>query len=157
MKQPFAGAEPHQIARTLGISDRSPPDPIDIHVGAMIRARRKLLGISQTRLGEKLTVTFQQLQKYEKGTNRVSASMLARIAIALDVPISYFFEGSPAPEDMQAMVSAEASAEAEAAELRAMLFANSSDGRKIALAWDDLPEASKQAIRALCEGDSHGK
>jgi len=68
------------------------PNPIDVHVGARIRLRRTLLGISQSTLAETLGLTFQQVQKYEKGTNRVSASRLVDIARALDVSISYFFE-----------------------------------------------------------------
>ncbi len=69
------------------------PDPIDVEVGAKIKARRRLLGISQDTLAAKLGVTFQQVQKYEKGTNRVSASRLAVIAKTFGVPPSYFFPG----------------------------------------------------------------
>jgi transcriptional regulator with XRE-family HTH domain len=64
------------------------PDPIDVEVGARIRARRKSRGISQTTLGEAVDLSFQQMQKYERGTNRVSASMLVRIARALDTSAS---------------------------------------------------------------------
>lgn len=69
------------------------PDPIDIYVGARVRARRQACGISQEALGERLDVSFQQIQKYERGTNRISASRLARMAMVLDTPISGFFEG----------------------------------------------------------------
>jgi transcriptional regulator with XRE-family HTH domain len=69
------------------------PHPIDVHVGLRIRARRKMLGLSQTQLGNELGVTFQQTQKYERGTNRIGSSRLAMTAAALDVAISYFFEG----------------------------------------------------------------
>jgi transcriptional regulator with XRE-family HTH domain len=62
------------------------PDPIDVEVGARIRARRKSLAMSQSRLAEALGLTFQQIQKYERGTNRVSASVLVRIARTLDIP-----------------------------------------------------------------------
>ena len=68
------------------------PDPIDIYVGSRIRLRRNFLGISQEKLGEQLGITFQQVQKYEKGTNRVGASRLQAIAGTLDVPVSFFFE-----------------------------------------------------------------
>ncbi len=72
-------------------------DPIDIHVGSRVRLRRNLLGISQTDLGKALGVAFQQVQNYEKGTNRISASRLFNLGRALDVPISFFFEDlSPA-------------------------------------------------------------
>jgi transcriptional regulator with XRE-family HTH domain len=64
------------------------PDPIDIEVGARIRARRKSLGLSQTALATALDLTFQQIQKYERGTNRVSASMLVHIAKRLDAPVA---------------------------------------------------------------------
>ncbi|MFX4220041.1 MAG: helix-turn-helix domain-containing protein [Thalassobaculum sp.] len=78
------------------------PNPIDIHVGARVRLRRTLLGMSQERLGEALGLTFQQVQKYERGANRVGASRLFELAKALGVPVSYFFDdmpegGSPEP------------------------------------------------------------
>ncbi|EJF91255.1 helix-turn-helix domain-containing protein [Bartonella tamiae] len=68
------------------------PDPTDIYVGSRIRLRRNMLGLSQEKLGEKLGITFQQIQKYEKGTNRVGASRLQAISEIMDVPVSYFFE-----------------------------------------------------------------
>jgi len=69
-------------------------NPIDKHLGARIRMRRQQLGISQVTLGEALGVTFQQVQKYEKGTNRVGGSGLARVAQALQVEVQFFFEGA---------------------------------------------------------------
>lgn len=69
------------------------PNPIDVHVGKRIKMRRVMLNISQTDLGEKSAITFQQVQKYEKGTNRVSASRLAEFSQVLDIPVSFFFEG----------------------------------------------------------------
>lgn len=74
------------------------PNQIDINVGARIRLRRQLLGFSQTRLAESLGVTFQQVQKYEKGINRVGASRLQAIATVFDVPVSFFFEDSDVPD-----------------------------------------------------------
>src|SRR6201988_1812156 len=71
------------------------PSPIDIHVGARIRLRRTLLGMSQERLGEALGLTFQQVQKYERGVNRVGASRLFDLSRVLDVPISFFFDDMP--------------------------------------------------------------
>lgn len=68
-----------------------PRDPVDTHVGKRVRLRREELGLSQTALGERLDVTYQQVQKYEKGANRISASRLALIAEVLRVPVSYFF------------------------------------------------------------------
>lgn len=67
------------------------PRPVDIEVGRRIRTRRQALGMSQEKLGEALGITFQQIQKYEKGANRVGASRLAQIADALDVPPAFFF------------------------------------------------------------------
>lgn len=74
---------------------RKAPDAIDRHVGARIRLRRNMLGVSQEKLAEGLGLTFQQVQKYEKGTNRISASKLWLIARFLQVDLSYFFEGLP--------------------------------------------------------------
>src|SRR5690606_9601355 len=68
---------------------------IDIHVGSRIRLRRNMLGLSQEKLGESLGITFQQIQKYEKGTNRVGASRLQAISTILSVPVSFFFDGAP--------------------------------------------------------------
>ncbi len=83
--------------RTKKQPSRKGPHPIDVHVGSRLRLRRNLLGISQTDLGKALGVTFQQVQKYEKGTNRISASRLFNLSRVLDVPISFFFEDlSPA-------------------------------------------------------------
>ena len=67
-------------------------NPIDVHVGARLRARRTLLGMSQTALGDAIGISFQQLQKYEKGGNRISASRLYDVSKLLDIDISYFFD-----------------------------------------------------------------
>lgn len=69
------------------------PNPIDIHVGKRLRMRRLMLDMSQETLAEALGLTFQQVQKYEKGSNRVGASRLQRISEVLQVPVSFFFEG----------------------------------------------------------------
>lgn len=68
------------------------PNPIDVHVGARVKMRRSLLGMSQEKLGELIGLTFQQVQKYERGMNRISASRLFDIGKVLEVPISFFFE-----------------------------------------------------------------
>ncbi|WP_187969532.1 helix-turn-helix domain-containing protein [Aquibium microcysteis] len=75
--------------------NKKKPNPIDIHVGSRVRLRRNMLGMSQEKLGESLGITFQQIQKYEKGTNRVGASRLQAIATILGVPVSFFFEDAP--------------------------------------------------------------
>ncbi len=78
-----------------GPEKESRPSPIDVHVGSRIRLRRTLLGMSQERLGEALGLTFQQVQKYERGVNRVGASRLFDLSRVLDVPISFFFDDMP--------------------------------------------------------------
>jgi transcriptional regulator with XRE-family HTH domain len=81
------------------------PNQIDIDVGNKIRLRRRLTGMSQTALGTALGITFQQVQKYEKGTNRVGASRLSDMARILGVPVSYFFEDGQAPGSLNFLLS----------------------------------------------------
>src|ERR1700728_3825063 len=81
--------------QAMGADREGRPSPIDVHVGARIRLRRTLLGMSQERLGEALGLTFQQVQKYERGVNRVGASRLFDLSRVLDVPISFFFDDMP--------------------------------------------------------------
>ncbi len=71
------------------------PNPIDKHVGSRVRMRRMMLSMSQEKLGDALGLTFQQVQKYEKGANRIGASRLQQISHILEVPVSFFFEGAP--------------------------------------------------------------
>ena len=73
----------------------SNPNPVDIHVGGRIRLRRTLLGMSQEKLGKAIGLTFQQVQKYERGTNRVGSSRLFQLAKVLNVPVSFFFDDMP--------------------------------------------------------------
>ncbi len=89
--------KPAKVAKKVGRSPRGrladgSANPIDVHVGARIRLRRTLLGMSQERLGECLGLTFQQVQKYERGANRVGASRLFDLSRVLDVRVGYFFE-----------------------------------------------------------------
>ncbi len=72
---------------------RDGPDPVDIHVGARVRERRLSLGFSQTNLGDQVGLTFQQIQKYERGANRISASKLWALSHFFEVPVEWFFEG----------------------------------------------------------------
>jgi len=113
---------------------------IDALVGGRIRARRTALGHSQTELGDAVGVKFQQIQKYESGANRVSASRLWAIAAALDVPVTYFFEGLEAPEEAQGRQVRDK-----------MEFL--SDGRSIELARNfmRLPEMQKRAVLDIVE------
>ena len=77
------------------MANKKQPNPIDIHVGSRVRLRRMMLSMSQEKLGEHLGITFQQIQKYEKGTNRIGASRLQHIARVLSMPVSFFFEDAP--------------------------------------------------------------
>ena len=74
------------------------PHPIDVHVGNRVRLQRTLRGLSQEKLGEAVGLTFQQIQKYERGSNRIGASRLHEFSQILDVPVSFFFEGMNGPE-----------------------------------------------------------
>ncbi len=82
------------------------PNPIDVHVGSRVRLRRTLLGMSQEKLGEAVNLTFQQIQKYERGANRIGASRIFELSRVLDVPVSFFFDDMPddikTPEGMKA-------------------------------------------------------
>jgi len=77
---------------------RKAPNPVDRYVGSRVRMRRMMLGLSQEKLGEALGLTFQQVQKYEKGVNRIGASRLQHLANVLQVPVAFFFE-TAAPSD----------------------------------------------------------
>jgi transcriptional regulator with XRE-family HTH domain len=88
-------AKSYSSPRAIHAGKKS-PNPVDQHVGARMRARRLVLDMSQTKLGQALGLTFQQIQKYEKGANRVGASRLQQIAHTLQVPVSFFFDGAPA-------------------------------------------------------------
>jgi transcriptional regulator with XRE-family HTH domain len=77
------------------VATKKEPNPIDKHVGGRVRMRRLMLSMSQEKLGDALGLTFQQVQKYEKGTNRISASRLQQMSNILQVPVPFFFEGAP--------------------------------------------------------------
>lgn len=74
---------------------KSKPEPVDVHVGSRVRLRRTLLGMSQDKLGKALSLTFQQIQKYERGANRIGSSRLYKLSQILDVPVSFFFDDMP--------------------------------------------------------------
>src|SRR5262249_9382500 len=82
----------HQQTRRAGREKGDNPSPIDIHVGSRVRLRRNMLGLSQEKLGEAIGLTFQQVQKYERGANRIGASRLHDLSQVLDVPVSFFFD-----------------------------------------------------------------
>jgi len=81
-----------QSVRRLGRSKSEKPNPIDVQVGSRVRLRRNMLGLSQEKLGEAIGLTFQQVQKYERGANRIGASRLHELSRVLDVPVSFFFD-----------------------------------------------------------------
>ena len=87
---------------------RTSVEPVDVYVGMRVRARRQQLGMSQTTLANGLGVTFQQVQKYEKGANRIGASRLARIAELLQVQVPYFYEGAPGAKGKASQVAEDA-------------------------------------------------
>ncbi|MBX3530612.1 MAG: helix-turn-helix transcriptional regulator [Rhizobiaceae bacterium] len=105
------------------------PNPIDVHVGSRIRLRRNMIGMSQEKLGELLGITFQQIQKYEKGSNRVGASRLQAISSILSVPVAFFFEDAPGQEPAQAGFGEEASAN------YVVDFLNSAEGLQLSRAF----------------------
>lgn len=84
------------------VVNKKKSNPIDVYVGSRIRLRRMMLGMSQEKLGESLGITFQQIQKYEKGTNRVGASRLQNISAVLNVPVFFFFQGAPGESEEKA-------------------------------------------------------
>ncbi|WP_035441943.1 helix-turn-helix domain-containing protein [Asticcacaulis sp. YBE204] len=125
------------------------PNAVDIHVGACVRARRKALGFSQEYLAEQIGLTFQQIQKYEKGTNRISASKLFDIATALKVPIVYFFEGCGQSQGVYADFSP--------SETSIQKFLKSPEGLTLAKFFPEIRSASQRRrlvalVRTLADG-----
>ncbi len=124
------------------------PDPIDLHVGKRLRMRRLMLDMSQTDVATALGMTFQQIQKYEKGTNRISASRLQYLSRFLQVPVPFFFEGLAGPK------TATAGASAVAAESPAYVseFLATSDGLALSKAFMCIPSPKlRHAIVLLVE------
>ena len=133
-------------------NDVSPksPNPVDLHVGGRVRMRRKMLGVSQERLAEALGLTFQQVQKYERGANRISASKLYEIARFLSAPIAYFFEGLGDPA-----VSGSVGAD-DASEQHVHGFLMTSEGLELAAAFPRITRARLRRrildlVRALAD------
>lgn len=124
------------------------PDPIDLHVGARLRYRRMLLGMSQEALAARLGLTFQQIQKYEKGQNRIGASRLYRIAQTLDAPIGFFFEDLP--EQPGALISGAANP---------LEFVATPEGLQLNLAFSRVRDTATrrkivELVEALAGGDT---
>ena len=115
---------------------KNEPNPTDKHVGARVRMRRMMLGMSQEKLGAELGLTFQQVQKYEKGANRISASRLQQIAHILQVPVSFFFDGAPSLPGQQTDGLAEATSPAYVAD-----FLSTSDGLALTKSFMQIQDA----------------
>src|SRR5579875_3099490 len=127
------------------------PNPVDIHVGKRIRDRRKEVHVTQEKLAEHLGLTFQQVQKYEKGANRVSASKLYEIARALNASIEYFFRGFNDPADVMPGV-------AEAGDPFVHDFITTTEGQNLTNAFPKIrsPEVRRQVldlVKTLAEAD----
>ncbi len=101
-------SRPVEIADEVLAEDKGTrrPNPVDVHVGSRVRLRRMLLGMSQEKLGERLGLTFQQVQKYEKGINRIGASRLFDLAQVLGVPVQFFYEEAPMAADASPLQAA---------------------------------------------------
>jgi transcriptional regulator with XRE-family HTH domain len=112
------------------------PNPTDKHVGARVRMRRMMLSMSQEKLGDALGLTFQQVQKYEKGANRIGASRLQQIAHILQVPVSFFFDGAPSVPGQSTEGMAEAPSPAYVAD-----FLATSDGLALTKAFMRIKDA----------------
>jgi transcriptional regulator with XRE-family HTH domain len=118
------------------ITAKKAPNPTDKHVGARVRMRRMMLGMSQEKLGDALGLTFQQVQKYEKGANRIGASRLQQISNILQVPVSFFFEGAPNAPGHQQSAFAEAPSPAYVSD-----FLATSDGLALTKAFMGIKDA----------------
>lgn len=116
--------------------EKKVPNPVDVHVGSRVRLRRMLVGMSQEKLGDMLGLTFQQVQKYEKGANRIGASRLYQISQILGVPVQFFFEDVPGGEvtDAEGM--------AEDGSPYVMDFVSSSEGLQLNRAFSKIEDAS---------------
>jgi transcriptional regulator with XRE-family HTH domain len=120
------------------------PHLVDIHVGARVRMRRKAMGLSQTQLAESVGITFQQLQKYERGANRVSASKLYGMAVTLQTSVSWFFDGMPTLDP-----TGDAVADQHARSVQR--FMSSEEGVELATLIPRLPAHQRRQVLALAK------
>lgn len=129
------------------------PNAVDLHVGARVRMRRKMLGSGQEALADALGLTFQQVQKYERGANRISASKLYEIAKALQVPVSFFFDGLADP------VAAEGDEVGQAAGRVVTNFLNTPEGLELAAMFPQIGRGRVRRqildlVRAMAEEEA---
>ena len=153
------------MSRTPGFVDGGDGDdkgsrranPIDVHVGSRVRFRRMLLGMSQEKLGEKLGLTFQQVQKYEKGINRIGASRLFDLAKVLGVAVQFFYEEAPAGIEPHPLTESLAGKPAESAIVE---FLRSRDGLELNKAFVRISDAKARRaivdlVRSLANDDTN--
>jgi transcriptional regulator with XRE-family HTH domain len=135
------------------LSTDAAPHYVDLHVGGRLRLRRKTLGLSQTAVAEAVGLTFQQLQKYERGSNRISASRLHELATVLKMPVSWFFEGLPAPETAKAVADPRVDERSRLANA----FLLSTEGLELARLFPTVPKSARgrllSLIRMMVESD----
>lgn len=134
-------------------SDKT-PNPVDLHVGARVRMRRKFLGLSQEGLADAIALTFQQVQKYERGSNRISASKLYEISKTLKAPVAYFFEGFGGAEALEGFSESES-------EQFVHGFLMTTEGIELAEAFPRIKSAKHRRkildlVRALAEEEDNG-
>lgn len=137
---------------SIDVDASKSPNPVDLHVGARVRMRRKFLGLSQEGLAETLDLTFQQVQKYERGSNRISASKLYEISKTLKAPIAYFFEGYGDGETVEGFTESDT-------EQSVHGFLMTTEGIELAEAFPRIRNAKHrrrmlELVRALGETDS---
>ena len=119
------------------------PNPIDVHVGSRLRMRRMLVGMSQEKLGESLDLTFQQIQKYEKGSNRISASRLYDMSRILDVPVQFFFDDMACSD-----VANRGKANKQSGSFEMIEFLSSPDGAQLVRTFSEIesPEVRRHIL-----------
>ena len=137
------------------------PNPVDIHVGGRVRFRRMLLGMSQEKLGERLGLTFQQVQKYEKGVNRIGASRLFDLSQVLQVPIQFFYEEAPGTLDQASREQASGFAD-RSGESYIVEFLNTRDGLELNKAFVRIHDIKVRRsivdlVRSLAADDKETK
>ena len=137
------------MARKIG---NKTAQPVDLHVGARIRFRRNLLGISQTEMADRIGVTFQQVQKYERGINRIGASRLIKICDVLQISPEWLFDGAPGIANAPARNEPARGIDAALAAFRADSLAP-----RLLLAWARLPAPTKRSMVALMAAVADGK
>ena len=139
------------------VANQKQPNPIDVHVGSRLRLRRTMAGLSQEKLGKQLGITFQQIQKYEKGTNRIGASRLQEIAEILKAPISYFFEDAPSTNKEPNEAAGSGFSESSGADY-VVDFLSSSEGLQLNRAFIKIEDAKVRRkvidlVKVLAKGD----